>query len=219
MNHTAPVAPSGANRAADIATALLVDAENVIGPFRPRVSLVRARLTALLAAAGHVDHALVAFADTWPADDTVPSALAELGAIPWPVPEGPDAAETALAAHARYLAGRGRRWRFLVASADHRLAQVAEYGELHVLAWTDHPVSARLEAAATTIHRLPRTRTGDEHPVPTLPTAGSPNHPPDPVSHLAATRTTDRVIAAIATGAGIALTHRLLDHLLPHRRR
>jgi hypothetical protein len=40
------------------ATVLLIDVENVIGPFKPRLPMVRARMQALLAAAGPVEHAL-----------------------------------------------------------------------------------------------------------------------------------------------------------------
>jgi hypothetical protein len=150
----------------DTTSVLLVDAENVIGPSKPRLPLVRARVRALLAAAGAVDHAVACFAYSWPADDSVASALIELGLIPWAVTTDPDAAELALISHARYLATRGHAWRFLVASGDHRLAEIAEYGELHVLVWEGQALASRLTTAAAAVHRLPRPGVGVGHPQP-----------------------------------------------------
>jgi hypothetical protein len=71
------------------ATVLLIDVENMIGPFTPRLPMVRARMQALLAAAGPVEHALACFSQQWPAKDSVISALIGLGVVPWPVPPGP----------------------------------------------------------------------------------------------------------------------------------
>lgn len=47
------------------------------------------------------------------------------------------------------------RWRCLVASGDHRLAQIPEYGEVHVVVWEGHPLASRLESAAVAVYRLP----------------------------------------------------------------
>lgn len=205
-----------------VTSVLLVDAENVIGPSKPRLPLVRARVQALLAAAGPVDHAVACFSQSWPADDSVTSALIELGVVPWAVPACPDAAELALIGHARYLATRGRPWRFLVASGDHRLAEIGEYGELHVLVWDGHPLAGRLTSTAAAVHRLSR---------PTLGTAQ-----PDPVNLTTATTTADngaakaaaapparewgtRLATAILTGVGIGLGQRLVDAALARRGR
>lgn len=201
------------------ATVLLIDVENVIGPFKPRLPMVRARVQALLAAAGPVEHTLACFSQQWPAKDSVISALIELGVAPWPVPPGPDAAEIALIGHARYLATRGGRWRFLVASGDHRLVAVAKYGELHVLVWDGHALASKLEAVATTVHRLawptPMSAAPPALKLPPTPDTGTPatadNRPR--AGELAA-----RATSALITGVGIAVGHRLLDALHPRQR-
>lgn len=42
-----------------------------------------------------------------------------------------------------------------MASGDHRLAQIAEYGEVHVVVWEGHPLASRLESATVAVYRLP----------------------------------------------------------------
>src|SRR5574341_1617546 len=75
---------------------LLIDVENTVGPNRPRPALVRARVTALRAAAGTVHHTVACYSAADPSADVVVSVLAEHGVAPWPVPPAPDAAEAAL---------------------------------------------------------------------------------------------------------------------------
>lgn len=201
---------------AERASVLLVDAENVIGPSKPRLPVVRSRVQALLDAAGPLHHAVACYAHEWPANNTVTSALIELGVVPWPVPAGPDAAETALARHARYLATRGAQWRFLVASGDHRLAQVAEYGELHVLVWDAHSLASRLESAAAAVHRL-TLPTPNSRPGPAL-TLADPGDARSAAVPAKAHALADQAITALITGIGIALGHRLVDTFRPRRR-
>jgi len=198
-------------------TALLVDAENIIGPSRPRLSTVRARLNALLNTTGPAHHTVVAFGPGWPIDDTVFSALIELGTVPWPVSAEPDAAETALAEHARYLATHGQ-WRFIVASGDHRLARVAEYGELRVLAWETHAVSTRLESAAIAVHRLPKPtgNTPVEETTSVPPDPGRPD-PRQPVGERPGLA--HQLLTALATGVGIAIGHHVTDAIARWLRR
>lgn len=195
------------------ASVLLIDAENVIGPSNPKVSLIRACVRTLLAAAGPVDHAVACFRESWHSDDTVASVFIELGVTPWIVYPGPDAAELALISHARYIATRGHRRRFLVASGDHRFAEVGEYGELHVLAWQRHPLAGRLRDAAVTVHRL-------ERPTPctsdlTVPAAIADHH-----ARSAGAPRGQRaghqgwltpLTIAVLTGVGVGIGQRLLD--------
>lgn len=195
----------------DRVSVLLIDAENVIGPSKPRLPVVRARAQTLLAAAGPVHHAVACYAHEWPADTTVTSALIELGIVPWPVPADRDAAEIALAGHARYLSSRGSQWRFLVASGDHRLAEVADYGELHVLIWEGHPLARRLGSAAVAVHRLTKPgRDGPSRPpldlADTEPTIARSSAVPSRFRAVAGQAAT-----AFITGIGIALGRRLVD--------
>lgn len=202
----------------DVARVLLIDAENVIGPFKPRLALVRTRVQALLTAAGPIHHALACYGQQWPVHDTVPSALIELGVVPWPVPLGPDAAEIALVSHARYLATRPTRWCFFVASGDHRLAQIAEYGEVHVVVWEGHPLAARLQSAAAAVYRLPRTTTAIGSvtaPLNLVIPTGSAVSPT--TSRVPDRRLTEHLITALITGVGIGLGHRVVDGLRPRR--
>ncbi|MFC6087932.1 hypothetical protein [Saccharothrix lopnurensis] len=99
---------------------LLIDVDGVVGPDAPRPELVRARVAAVLRAAGPVHHALACYTGAGPGPDLVGSALTELGVPSRAVPPGRGAVAAALLAHARHAHGRGCR-AFAVA-ADHRAA-------------------------------------------------------------------------------------------------
>ncbi|MFT7840316.1 hypothetical protein Q5530_29590 [Saccharothrix sp. BKS2] len=92
---------------------LLIDVDGVVGPDAPRPELVRARVAAVLRAAGPVHHALACYTGAGPGPDLVGSALTELGVPSRAVPPGRGAVAAALLAHARYAHGRGAgpsRW-------------------------------------------------------------------------------------------------------------
>jgi hypothetical protein len=46
--------------------------------------------------------------------------------------------------------------RFAVASADRAFTALADFGEFEILIWEDQPISARLEACAHHVVRVPR---------------------------------------------------------------
>lgn len=233
----------GTGRQAGRGRVLLIDMENVVGADRPRPGVIRARIGALLAAAGDVHHAVASYAVRDPAANLTVSVLAELGVSPWPVPPGPDAAETALLRHARYAAGHGFRV-FVVASGDYRLAEVSSLGRLEVLVWQDHPISRRLQDAAAAIHRLPRPKPGTSTTDPDPAQTDDAREKTDAVhparrwdgrryaaavaddlrrgaaagSQRARRERADRLLTATATGAAAAVGARIMDRLLPPRR-
>lgn len=175
---------------------LLIDFENMIGPVNPRPELVRGRIAALVRAAGPVHHALACYARTEPELDLTGSVLAEMGVPSRVVAPGPDAAEKALLAHARYAHDRGCRT-FSVASADRSFTALAEFGDFDVIAWTNQQVSARLQAAARQVRRVPRSAPAVEPAPVTRPTGrGSP------------------AVRALTTGVGVALGHLLVERLV-----
>lgn len=135
------------------ARVLLIDVDNVVGAVRPGETVVRARVGALLAAAGPVHHVVACYAITGNGPDRVRSVLAELGVAGWAVPAGANAAETALVEHAHHLADRGCRT-FLVASADRGFAQLADLGRLEVMVWDRQPLSRASRNAAQQVHRI-----------------------------------------------------------------
>lgn len=201
---------------------LLMDLEN-IGTVRLRPRPLRARLETLLAAAGPIHHAVAGYTQpTGDGGDPLASLLAELRIAPLRVPPGTDAAELALLAHARHVHAEGGRI-FLVASADRRFAELAALGRVELLVWDGQPIATRLADIAHHIHRIPRptsTLTDDtnalEQPDPDE-TAAVPDPSADPTrarSEIAA-----RFLTGLATGVGIAAGQRLLDLLLPRRRR
>ncbi|GAA2798702.1 hypothetical protein [Saccharopolyspora taberi] len=199
----------------------LLDLEN-LGAARLRPRPLRARLEALLAVAGDIHHAAAAYALSDGHDtDPVASVLAELRIAPLRVPPGPDAAELALLAHARHVHSEGGRT-FLVGSADGRFYELVALGRVELLVWDGQPVATKLAEAVHHIHRLTRPSPGIPSDEPAGPahselTAASPiqaSESPTPRCGLAA-----RLLTAIATGAGIALGHRVLDTLLPRKRR
>ncbi|MFT7841467.1 hypothetical protein Q5530_35480 [Saccharothrix sp. BKS2] len=175
---------------------LLIDLENMIGPVNPRPELVRGRITALVRAAGPVHHALACYARTEPELDVIGNVLTEMNVPSRVVAPGPDAAEKALLAHARYAHDRGCRT-FSVASADRSFTALAEFGDFDVIAWTNQQVSTRLQAAARQVLRVPRSgpATG---PAPVY-------RPPGPVLPL---------LSALTTGIGIGLGHFLVERLV-----
>ncbi|CAO5240216.1 hypothetical protein [Frankia sp. AgKG'84/4] len=192
---------------------LLIDLENMVGLVQPRPDLVRARVHALLEAAGPVHHALASYAQGEPSSDRGASVLAELRVAPWPVPAGKNAADDALLQHARYVHSRGGRT-FTVASADHRFAELARWGQLDVLAWEGQPVARALTAAGAHLRRLPRASTSG---------------PAAPAAHVAAVSvsraraTPSRpvemslrrgLLSAILTGVGIGIGERLTARAL-----
>ncbi|WP_103349727.1 hypothetical protein [Amycolatopsis sp. CA-128772] len=126
------------------------------------------------------------------------------------VTPSPDAAEDALLAHARRVHDSLGRCCWLVASADHRLAALAELGRMEVLAWEGQPVSDRLTDVAHATHRLarPDSATGVfTQPVPAPPPRRR--------------RCPDTVRAAgyaLLTGVGVGLSQSLTARLLGRRR-
>ncbi|MEU7481752.1 hypothetical protein AB0A63_37650 [Lentzea sp. NPDC042327] len=134
---------------------LLIDLENVVGPNQPRPRLLRARVGALVAAAGPVHHVMAGYSHPGTHEDLTLSVLAELGVAACRVPQHANAAEHALLCHARYAHQQGCR-SFAVASADRAFTALADYGEFDVLIWEGQPVAARLEACAHRVVRVPR---------------------------------------------------------------
>ncbi|GAA1309277.1 hypothetical protein [Saccharothrix xinjiangensis] len=136
---------------------LLIDVDNMVGVACTPRPVARARMEALLVAAGPVHHAVAAYnARTDQADDPLSSHLAELGVGCIPVDDGPDAADHALLRHARRLHDSRTHGDFVVASADGRFSQLASLGELEVLAWQGQPVAARLRHTAHRLRRVPK---------------------------------------------------------------
>lgn len=203
---------------------VLIDLENVVG-FRPRPRTLRIRVTALLEAARPRHHVVAAYAGAEGDDDPTASTLASLGVAPLRVAPGPDAAETALLAHARRMQAEGCAL-FTVCSSDHAFAALAsaDLGRVEVLIWADQPISAKLEQAVHQVHRLPRP------PAAAKPTA---EHPPltanrvDPSTDHAKEVTPSgsakpkpmlmSLATAVVTGIGLAFGHRIADALLPRR--
>jgi hypothetical protein len=198
---------------------LLLDVEN-LGMVRMRPHLLRARLEAILAAAGEIHHAVASYSLPDGAEDPLASLLAELRIAPLPVPPGANAAELALLAHAQHVHTAGGRI-FIVGSADGRFAQLAELGRVELIVWDGQPVATRLAEVAYHLRRVARrtvtpadNATGQEEPEPegvsaVTATAGRPCH-----SELAV-----RLLGALVTGAGIALGTAIIDRLLRRRHR
>ncbi|MGW5051531.1 hypothetical protein [Actinokineospora sp. NPDC004072] len=201
---------------------LLLDLEN-LGTVRLRPRPLRARLETLLAAAGEIHHAVAAYAlPTGEDADPLASLLAELRIAPLRVPPGADAAEVALLAHARHVHAEGGRI-FLVGSADGRFAELAGLGRVELLVWEGQPVATRLADLAHHVHRLTRP-TGtptddaaaqDEHEPPDTPALTAPAAGPGQGEASMAVG----LLAGVATGIGIAVGQRLLDILVPRRKR
>lgn len=201
---------------------LLLDLEN-LGSVRRRPRPLRARLEALLAAAGEHHHAVAAYAVREGEADPASSVLAELRIAPLRVCPGPDAAELALLAHARHVHAEGGRV-FVVGSGDGRFAELATLGRVELLVWEGQPVAAKLVDRAHRVRRLPQP-TGmlvEDHATPALdPTAGPSTEPKPAVapSRGRGSALGERLLAALVTGLAIAAGHRMLDALLPHRRK
>lgn len=203
------------------ARVVLVDLENMVGAVRPRPALVRACVAVLRAAAGPAHHALACYSTADPATDGLVSVLAELGVAPWPVPPGPDAAETALLAHADYVYRQGGRT-FCVASADRRFAALAELGRLEVLAWERQPIARRLIEAADVLRQLPRPDTA----IAGVPRIARPDElakvPAAAVDAARQRRPLDlaqSALVGVCTGFGMAAGQRLISHLFSRGRR
>ncbi|SEB47185.1 hypothetical protein SAMN04489727_2018 [Amycolatopsis tolypomycina] len=206
---------------------LLLDLEN-LGCVRLRPRPLRTRLAGLLAAAGPIHHAVAAYAVPDEADgDPLASMLAELRIASLRVQPGPDAAELALLAHARYVHTEGGRI-FLVGSADGRFAELAALGRVDLLVWDGQPVATKLAEVVHDIHRLARptsapagdiTEPMQREPAATPSTmpAGAAGVPGEPAR--AGSAFAGPLLTAFATGIAIAAGHRLFDALLPRRRR
>lgn len=196
---------------------VLIDLENVVG-FRAKPRTLRARVTALLDAAGPRHHAVAAYAADDGQDDPTASALAALGVAPLRVPPGPDATETALLAHARRMRAEGCVL-FTVCSSDHAFAILAdtEAARVEVLIWQGQPVSAKLTQAVDHVRRLPRPGASPDKPQ----TREAVTEDADPVPRQH-TRSGGQPLSSLTTGLltgiGISLGHRLIDALLFHRR-
>ncbi|WP_433268179.1 hypothetical protein ACQPZF_03570 [Actinosynnema sp. CS-041913] len=211
---------------------LLIDVENVVGPVNPSPELVRARVGALLEAAGPVHHVMAGYSRDDSAKDCVVSVLAEMGVPTWVVPRGTDAAEKALLTHARYAHDRGCR-SFVVASGDHRFTELKALGAFEVLVWQEQKVAVKLNAAARAVRRVPRpAANGSPTSTPFPHVARPPLEPRRDSATLVETVDQDRgpsrshtrlpmrqVINALTTGAGIAVTHLLIEHLVNAVRR
>lgn len=182
---------------------VLIDLENVVG-FRPKPRTLRDRVSALLTAAGPHHHAVAAYATDDLADDPTASLLAALGVAPLRVLPGPDAAETALLAHAKRMRAEGCT-HFTVCSSDRAFAALADTDTVHldVLIWHGQPVSARLEHVAEQVRRLPRP--------------GAPNGDPAPRDHTGPGRC-GALSAPSSRRADVRSGHRSL-HRTGHRAR
>ncbi|WP_147455124.1 hypothetical protein [Saccharothrix australiensis] len=183
---------------------------------RPRRRVLQVRVEALLAAAGPVHHAVAGYGGADLADDPTASMLAESHVSALRVTPSANAAEEALLAHARRVhASLGCRT-FVVASGDHRFADLADLGRLEVVAWDGQAVAVRLEDAAHRIHRIPRpggtpAETVDPGPLDTDVAAETAPMP-------AVDRSARTMATALLTGIGIGIGQRLVDLLLPRRR-
>ncbi|MGH4022625.1 MAG: hypothetical protein ACRDT0_25995 [Pseudonocardiaceae bacterium] len=197
---------------------VLIDLENVVG-FRSKPRTLRARITALLDAAGPRHHAVAAYAANDAEDDPTASALACLNVAPLRVPPGPDAAETALLAHARRMQAEGCVL-FTVCSSDRAFASLAdsESAQVDVLIWEGQPVSSKLEQVVNHVHRLPRP--GAEASI-TEPTSNAALSDDAPAMRYRQGRPAGwplgGLTAGLITGIGIGLGHRLADELLSRR--
>ena len=133
---------------------MLIDAENMLGA-RARGGAVRARVAALRAAVGPVDHAVAAYSARASVEgddglDVTASVLAQDGVGVLRVDPAPQAADRALAAHARRVAADALV-EFVVASGDGRFADLAALGPVEVTVWEGQPVAGRLEQVATRV--------------------------------------------------------------------
>lgn len=199
---------------------VLIDLENVVG-FRPKPRTLRARITALLDAAGPRHHAVAAYAAEDAEDDPTASALACLNVAPLRVSPVPDAAETALLAHARRMQAEGCVL-FTVCSSDRAFASLAdgESAQVEVLIWEGQPVSSKLEQVVNHVRRLPRPGTEASITEPTMPAAlPSAAAPVLYRQGRPARQPLDSLTAGLVTGIGIALGHRLADEFLSRRGR
>ncbi|MCA1194495.1 hypothetical protein [Saccharopolyspora sp. 6V] len=159
---------------------MLIDVENVIGGKAPRDDVIRARVSALLAAVPGAS-AVAFFARHGDAEDERMSrTFRDLGVTTVLVDREPDAADNAILAHARTLSDRGHE-RFVVASADGALARIADLGALRVLAWKHQPVARQLRSAATEITLLDRPEA-----------VASPRKPSNSVASDSPTRSSSR---------------------------
>ncbi|MFJ8965867.1 hypothetical protein ACIRG5_41410 [Lentzea sp. NPDC102401] len=140
---------------------LLIDLENAVGTIHVRPRILRAKVHALLQAAGSVHHALASYAQADPAGDTVVSVL---GVAAWRVAQHDNAAEHALISHARYAYQQGCRT-FTVASADRAFTALADLGMFDVLAWEGQQVAAKLEDRAQNVIRVARSAATELVPV------------------------------------------------------
>lgn len=206
---------------------LLLDLEN-LGAVRLRPRPLRARLEALLGVAGDVHHAIAAYGLPDDEADPVASLLAELRIAPLRVAPGPDAAELALLAHARYVHAEGGRI-FLVGSADGRFAELTGLGRVELLVWDGQPVATKLADVVHDIHRLARPTgtpideaadtSGPDH----LDPEAAPAESVRPATVVLPARTgqdlTGRLLIALATGFAIAAGQRVFDALIPRWRR
>lgn len=192
---------------------VLIDLENVVG-FRPKPRTLRARVTALLDAAGPHHHAVAAYAVDDAGDDPIASALACLGVAPLRVAPGPDAAETALLAHAKLMQAEGCVL-FTVCSSDHAFTALADTdaARIEVVIWQGQPVSGKLATVVDHVRRLPRPGTGS--PAEESPRSMAAPKETDPVLRprrpVVGQPVLSTVAGAVVIGVGIALGHRLAD--------
>ncbi|KOV83104.1 NYN domain-containing protein [Nocardia sp. NRRL S-836] len=173
-------------------------------------------MSALLAAAGDVHHAVAGYALP-DEDDPIASVLAELRIAPLRTSPGPNAAEHVLLAHARRLHTEHRCRDFAVCSADRAFAELAELGRLELVVFTGQPISTRLSDAAHQVREVERPTTDPvasliEHVSPPADTVSRPAAPACPAvasDHLPRT-----LITAVVPGFGFAAGARLADRIL-----
>lgn len=145
----APPAPAKINAVEAADRVLLIDVDRVVGPVDRRPDVVRARMGAVLRAAGPVHHAMACYASAGPGSDLLASVLAELGVSSRAVPPGRGAVELVLLAHARYAYGRGCR-AFAVAAADDRFTVLGDLGRFEVVDWSGRSAARSVSTALAT---------------------------------------------------------------------
>ncbi len=128
---------------------------------------------------------------------------------PGPCRRGDNAADDTLLQHAHYVHSRGGRT-FTVASADHRFAELARWGQLDVLAWEGQPVAHALtRAAGAHLRRLPRACTsGPAAPAAHVAavSASRARATPSPPVETSLRR---GLLSAVLTGVGIGIGEHL----------
>lgn len=97
---------------------------------------------------------------------------------------------------------------------------LADLGRIELLVWDGQPVAIRLAESAHHVHRITRpTGTPAEDTAESAQPDPTRTHQLPTVAHRDRNQLAERLLTAVLTGLGTALGHRLLDTLLPRRRR